>query len=116
MQFPRQACSPAGASRPLMFERAREQRQGMSTSSNPRSPANQEILPPEPGPIAKFSSVLLSGLVLVFCVWALSLPLFPTQDGPMHKYYVHVLASLLSGGQSNSAYVIRHPFPHYATQ
>jgi hypothetical protein len=28
---------------------------------------------------------------------------------------VHVLASLLSGGQSYNAYVIRHPFPPYAT-
>jgi hypothetical protein len=87
----------------------------MSTSSNPRSPANQEILPKEPEPNRKFTSILFAGLVLVFCVWALSLPLFPTQDGPMHKYYVHVLASLLSGGQSYNAYVIRHPFPPYAT-
>ena len=33
----------------------------------------------------------------------------------MHKYYVHVLASLLSGAHSYAAYVIRHPFPPYAT-
>ena len=33
----------------------------------------------------------------------------------MHKYYVHVLASLLSGAHSYDAYVIRHPFPPYAT-
>jgi hypothetical protein len=51
----------------------------------------------------------------MFCVWALSLPLFPSQDGPMHKYYVHVLASLLSGAHFYDAYVIRHPFPPYAT-
>src|SRR6202034_3758938 len=37
------------------------------------------------------------------------------QDGPMHKYYVHVLASLLSGSRAYGAYEIRHPFPPYAT-
>ena len=33
----------------------------------------------------------------------------------MHKYYVHAIASLLSGSPSYSVYVIRHPFPPYAT-
>jgi hypothetical protein len=33
----------------------------------------------------------------------------------MHKYYVHALASLLAGSHDYSAYVIRHPFPPYAT-
>ncbi len=33
----------------------------------------------------------------------------------MHKYYVHAIASLLSGSQDYHAYVIRHPFPPYAT-
>ncbi|HTZ58247.1 MAG TPA: hypothetical protein VMB49_09135 [Acidobacteriaceae bacterium] len=60
-------------------------------------------------------SLLFGSLVGLFCLWALSLPLFPTQDGPMHKYYVHVLGSLLSGSHDYSAYVIRHPFPPYAT-
>ena len=73
------------------------------------------ISPPEPEPNAKLTSILFAGLVFIFCAWALSLPLFPTQDGPMHKYYVHAIASLLSGSQSYHAYVIRHPFPPYAT-
>jgi hypothetical protein len=63
----------------------------------------------------KSSSILFAVLTLIFCAWALSLPLFPTQDGPMHKYYVHAIASLLSGSQDYRAYVIRHPFPPYAT-
>jgi len=58
---------------------------------------------------------LFAGLVCIFCIWALSLPLFPTQDGPMHKYYVHAIASLLSGSHAYNSYVIRHPFPPYAT-
>jgi hypothetical protein len=33
----------------------------------------------------------------------------------MHKYYVHAIASLLSGSPSYNSYVIRHPFPPYAT-
>jgi hypothetical protein len=73
------------------------------------------ISPPEPEPNAKLTSILFAGLVFIFCGWALSLPLFPTQDGPMHKYYVHAIASLLSGSQSYHSYVIRHPFPPYAT-
>jgi hypothetical protein len=89
----------------------------MSTTSNPGFPtkrAQQETM--EPGAArARFTSLLFAGLVAVFCVWGLSLPLFPTQDGPMHKYYVHVLASLLSGTHSYDAYLIRHPFPPYAT-
>ncbi len=63
----------------------------------------------------KLTSAFFAGLVLLFCVWALSLPLFPTQDGPMHKYYVHAIASILSGSHAYDAYVIRHPFPPYAT-
>ena len=64
---------------------------------------------------AKLPPILFAALVFLFCAWALSLPLFPTQDGPMHKYYVHAIASLLSGSHDYNAYVIRHPFPPYAT-
>jgi hypothetical protein len=69
----------------------------------------------EPGLNVKLTSILFAVLVCAFCVWALSLPLFPTQDGPMHKYYVHVIASLFSGSHAYDAYVIRRPFPPYAT-
>jgi hypothetical protein len=33
----------------------------------------------------------------------------------MHKYYVHAIASILSGSHNYDAYLIRHPFPPYAT-
>jgi hypothetical protein len=33
----------------------------------------------------------------------------------MHKYYVHAIASLLSGSNSYNSYIMRHPFPPYAT-
>ena len=64
---------------------------------------------------AKLTPFLFTSLVCIFCLWVLSLPLFPSQDGPMHKYYVHAIASILSGSHSYSAYAIRHPFPPYAT-
>jgi hypothetical protein len=63
---------------------------------------------------SRLVSALFALLVVVFCGWALSLPLFPTQDGPMHKYYVHVIASLLSGSHTYGMYLIRHPLPPYA--
>jgi hypothetical protein len=82
---------------------------------NSRSRTNPPIREEELGFDPKFTSILFAGLLFIFCAWALSLPLFPTQDGPMHKYYVHALASVLSGSHSYNSYLIRHPFPPYAT-
>ena len=86
----------------------------MNTMSNPLSRANRST-EQKLGFNPKLTSILFASLVFVFCAWALSLPLFPTQDGPMHKYYVHAIASVLSGSHSYNAYVIRRPFPPYAT-
>ena len=72
---------------------------------------NPEALPADS---SRAVSLLFAALVVLVCCWVLSLPLFPTQDGPMHKYYVHAIASLLSGSHSYQAYSIRHPFPPYA--
>src|ERR1700679_4163870 len=85
----------------------------MTTISNPLSDASQST-EQESGFDPKLISIFFAGLVSVFCAWALSLPLFPTQDGPMHKYYVHAIASLLSGSRAYDAYLIRHPLPPYA--
>jgi hypothetical protein len=49
------------------------------------------------------------------CFWVLSLPLFPSQDGPMHRYYVHALDTILQHKPGYALYQIRHPFPPYAT-
>ncbi len=59
--------------------------------------------------------LLFGAILLVFAVWILSLPIFPTQDGPMHRYYVHVLGSLLAHEPTYSVYHIRHPLPPYLT-
>ncbi len=61
------------------------------------------------------SSALYAAIVVAFCLWVLSLPLFPTQDGPMHRYYIHVLDALVQHRPLYGMYEIRHPFPPYAT-
>jgi hypothetical protein len=85
----------------------------MTTTGQPIPQAVQQT-PDQPAGRSVSTSPLFAFLVLLFCGWALSLPLFPTQDGPMHKYYAHVIASLLSGSHIYDAYAIRHPLPPYA--
>ncbi len=96
----------------LRFERPLRENMKIPRPLDPRpsDPPASAVPPAEP----LSSSWLFHGLVLVFCLWTLSLPLFPTQDGPMHKYYVHAIASLLSGSHDYSVYRIRHPIPPYA--
>ena len=65
----------------------------------------------------KNSSYLVPFLVLLsaYCVWVLTLPLFPSLDGSLHLYYASVLGSLLSGSKEFvSYYFIRHILPPYA--
>lgn len=55
-------------------------------------------------------------LCLAYIVWMLSLPCFPSADGPVHMYFVHIFAALLS--HSNPTYEhffrIRHILPPYS--
>ena len=65
----------------------------------------------------KISRYLIPFLVLLaaYCVWTLTLPLFPSLDGSLHLYYASVLGSLLSGSKEfASYYFIRHILPPYA--
>lgn len=54
--------------------------------------------------------------VLASCCWVLSLPVFPSEDGPVHVYYATVMAKLLSGshGPLTAAFRIRHLLPPYS--
>ena len=61
------------------------------------------------------SRVYFAVVVLTFSAWIAALPLVPTQDGPMHRYYIHVLDAVLHGSKLYSIYRVRHPFPPYAT-
>lgn len=63
------------------------------------------------------STLLIPFLLLVgaYCVWVLTLPLFPSLDGSLHLYYASVLGTLLSGSNVfSSYYFIRHILPPYA--
>src|SRR5580698_7674711 len=63
------------------------------------------------------SGYLVAFLLLLagYCVWILTLPLFPSLDGSLHLYYASVLGSLLSGSRDfASYYFIRHLLPPYA--
>ncbi|MGB8478163.1 MAG: hypothetical protein WCE63_04885 [Acidobacteriaceae bacterium] len=54
-------------------------------------------------------------LLAFYCIWILTLPLFPSLDGSLHLYYASVLGSLLSGSKDfASYYFIRHILPPYA--
>ncbi len=59
---------------------------------------------------------LLALICLAYSAWVLSLPLFPTQDGPMHLYFTHVLESVLlhPDGFYARFYFVRHLLPPYA--
>lgn len=61
---------------------------------------------------------LLATILIVLCyiVWILSLPAWPSQDGPVHLYYVHVLRELLSHHATvySRYYTIKHVLPPYA--
>ena len=58
-------------------------------------------------------SALFLGLyfipVLLACVWVLSMPVFPSQDGPLHLYYVNALRQLLAHqpGPYTDAYLVK---------
>ncbi len=59
--------------------------------------------------------VLLPALLAIPCAFVLSLPVLPTQDGPMHLYLASVYSSLLGGSGTFRAYFsIRHYLSPYA--
>ncbi len=60
--------------------------------------------------------LVLIGILLAFCVWILSLPCFPSTDGPVHLYYANILRILLARSPSpyTAYFHIRHLLPPYA--
>lgn len=55
-------------------------------------------------------------ITAAYVVFVLSLPAWPSQDGPVHLYYTHVLGQLLSDPASiyHRFYFIKHIAPPYA--
>ncbi len=54
------------------------------------------VFPPSVRSLSSVQVVLYWLFPLALCVWVLSLPVFPSQDGPLHLYYVNALSHLLA--------------------
>lgn len=55
-------------------------------------------------------------VIALHCAWVLSMPVFPSQDGPLHLYYVNIFRDLLwhaHGTYSNTYYIGRY-LPAYS--
>jgi hypothetical protein len=67
--------------------------------------------------VREHADAVVFGLgVLACCCWVLSLPVFPSEDGPVHVYYATMMAKLFSGshGPLTEAFRIRHLLPPYS--
>jgi hypothetical protein len=55
-------------------------------------------------------------LIALHCAWVLSMPVFPSQDGPLHLYYVNVFRELLrhAHGDYSHTYYIGRFIPAYS--
>ncbi len=71
------------------------------------SSTSHEILPPIDGGDRKLL-ILFSAIVIAYCVWVMTLPVFPSQDGPLHMYYAHVFSRFLAGSPGVYAKWYRH--------
>ncbi len=72
----------------------------------------------QPGPTRERQLALFVylGIIALHCAWVLSMPVFPSQDGPLHLYYVHVFHDLLHhvhGDYSRTYYIGRY-LPAYS--
>jgi hypothetical protein len=61
---------------------------------------------------------LFTAIVALYCLWVLSLPLFPTQDGPVHLYLASIFKGLLAhtDGIYPKYYLVKHHLPPYSFQ
>jgi hypothetical protein len=59
---------------------------------------------------------LQTAVVVLYCAWVLSMPVFPTQDGPLHLYCVEVFRQLLAHkpGIYSQTYYINRYLPPYS--
>ncbi len=82
---------------------------------DPRSSQNAVTLAGQDARRWSVVNLVFWTFLLLYSWWVFSLPLFPSQDGPMHLYYVHVISRLLAGDPSFAHYFsIRTPLPPYA--
>ncbi len=64
----------------------------------------------------RWSFWLLAAMTACFCAFVLSLPIFPTEDGPIHLYFANVLGDLLSHHSplDGQYYYVHHLLPPYS--
>lgn len=67
-------------------------------------------------PAVQYDLIVLVVMLLAFSLWVLSLPCFPSTDGPVHMYYADILCALLAHKPSvyTHYFHIRHLLPPYA--
>ncbi len=67
-------------------------------------------------PLRRPLPLLIAGVLGAYVLWVLSLPAWPSQDGPVHLYYTRVMAELVSGAPSayRPYFFIKHFLPPYA--
>jgi hypothetical protein len=72
--------------------------------------------PSPPHRSSRIPLLIFSALTALYCAWVLSLPLFPSQDGPMHLFFTQVFLGLLTHSSPLYAhyYYIRHLLPPYS--
>ncbi len=63
-----------------------------------------------------FLTAVLIFVLALYVLWMLSLPAWPSQDGPVHLYYTRVLDALFSSAPSPfyAHFFIKHLVPPYA--
>ena len=75
---------------------------------------NSAVEPTSPRVSPEFVAAVV--IVVAYVVWLLSLPAFPTQDGPIHLYYTHVLRALFAHRPTpySDFYRVKHLLPPYS--
>ncbi|MGH9521932.1 MAG: hypothetical protein ACRD3E_05325 [Terriglobales bacterium] len=64
---------------------------------------------------ATLSTLIFVLLLAIACAWVLYLPVFPSQDGPVHVYYARVAGDLMLGGHAyDQQFRVARPFPPYS--
>ncbi len=64
----------------------------------------------------RLALILYLLIIALHCAWVLSMPVFPSQDGPLHLYYVNVFRDLLlhAHGTYSHTYYIGRYLPAYS--
>ena len=89
-------------------------------SSHPVTPSGGDASRDQGGPPvrageSRYSYYAFFLLLAIACGWILSLPTFPSQDGPVHVYYARIALELLHGPtQYSTEYRIARLFPPYS--